>query len=110
GLAVRVPRQYADLCGFLRTRRRRSKSVDGTVGGHARFDLDGRGVYGRADLYRQRAEPDRPLDRAGTRHRDAQLLRLHAVGRARSHTALRFAHAVADFTAVEFALMRSARA
>ena len=43
------------------------------------FDLDGRGRYGGADLYWQRAEPDRPLDRAPTRDRDAELLRLHAV-------------------------------
>ena len=57
-----------------------AQALMGPLGRHARGDLDGRGLHGRADLYRQRAEPDGPLDRAGTRHRDAELLRLHVVG------------------------------
>jgi hypothetical protein len=66
-------------------------------------------VYMGALTYRQRAEPDRPLDRAGTWHQDAELLRLHDVGGARSHSAVRSADASSDFAAVEIAVRRPFR-
>jgi hypothetical protein len=43
-------------------------------------------------------------DRAGTRHQDAELLRLHAVGGTRSHSAVCSAHASSDFAVVEPAM------
>ena len=48
---------------------------------------------------------DRPLDRAGTRHQHAELLCLHAVGWARSYSAVCVAHTSSHFTALEIALM-----
>src|SRR5262249_52279816 len=52
---------------------------DGRACPNARRDLDGRGVHGRADLYRQRAQFHDLRHRDRARGADAELLRLHGV-------------------------------
>ena len=78
--AVGVPRQRADLSRVLRAGRRRRTSADGPARADARRDLDGRGLHGRADLYRQRAQPHDLRDRGGARRQDAELRRLPVLG------------------------------
>ena len=56
------------------------ESVDGPARRHARGDLDGRGLHGRADLHRQRAELHGLRDRRGARHPHAELLCLSSCG------------------------------
>src|SRR5262249_34211404 len=51
-----LSRQRADLSRVLRARRRRRPRADGAACANARRDLHGRGLHGRHDLYRQRAE------------------------------------------------------
>ncbi len=54
--ALRLPRQRADLSRVLRARRRRRARADGAARRDPGGDLHGRGLHGRDDLYRQRAE------------------------------------------------------
>ncbi len=77
---------------FFRARRRRCPRADGAAGLDARGDLHGSGLYGRADLYRQRAELHGLRHRGRARREDAELLRLHAVVGARAAAGLRAPH------------------
>ena len=58
-----------------------AQRADGAARRDAGGDLDGRGLHGRADLYRQRAELHGLCDRGRARRQDAELLRLHGCGR-----------------------------
>src|SRR5262249_45224758 len=58
----------------------------------ARRDLDGRMLHGRADLYRQRTQPDDLRHRVRARRQDAELLRLHALGGRGAAAGIRAAH------------------
>ena len=51
-IAVGLPRQRADLSGVLPARRRRCIRADDQTRAHARRHLHGRGLHGRAHLYR----------------------------------------------------------
>ena len=64
---VGLSRQCADLPVVLRTCRRRSAAADGRAVRHARRDLNGRGLHGRAHLYRKRTQ----LHGSGDRQRIA---------------------------------------
>ena len=55
---VGISRQRADLSAVLQAGGRQPAGTDGRVCGDAGGDLDGRGLYGGADLYRERAEFD----------------------------------------------------
>jgi len=74
-----LSRQRADLSRVLRARRRRRPRADGAACANARRDLHGRGLHGRHDLYRQRAEFYDLYYRGGARDQDAELFRLHAL-------------------------------
>ena len=78
--AVGVPRQCADLSGVLRACRRQRADADDNACADACRDLNGRGLHGSADLYRQRAQPHGLRHRRGARHQDAGLRRLHVLG------------------------------
>src|SRR5512132_2471578 len=77
--AVGLSRQRADLPRVLRARRRRRARADGAARADARGDLHGRGIHGRADLYRQCAELHDLCHRHRARRENAELLRLHAL-------------------------------
>ena len=90
--AFGLPRQRPDLSRVLRARRRRRRQADGSARAHAQGDLDGRGLHGRADLYRQRTELHGLCDRGRARRQDAELFRLHGVVGGRPAADLRAAH------------------
>ena len=58
-----------------------AQRIDGRAFGDAGGDLDGRRLYGSADLYRERAEFHGRCDRGRKRHQDAEFLRLSVAGR-----------------------------
>ena len=74
----------------------------------ARRHLDGRGLHGRAHLYRQRAQLHDLCHRDRARRQDAELLRLHAVVRRRAAAGVRAAHFRFRRPALAFALAASA--
>src|SRR5262249_57829145 len=82
----------ADISRVLRARRRRRARADGAARHDARRDLHGRGLYGRHDLYRQRAELHDLCHRRRARRENAELLRVHAVVGDGAAAGLRRAH------------------
>src|SRR5262249_40070217 len=81
-----------DLSRVLRARRRRRARADGAARHDAGGDLHGRSLYGRHDLYRQRAKFHGLCHRRRARRENAELLRLHAVVRGGAAAGVRGAH------------------
>ncbi len=89
---VGAARQCADLSRVLRARRRRCGQADGRTRRDARRHLHGRGLHGRAHLYRQCAQFHDLRHRHRARRQDAELLRLHPVVRRDPAAGVRGAH------------------
>src|SRR5262249_6167327 len=70
----------------------RRAGADGAARHDARGNLHGRGLYGRHDLYRQRAELHDLCHRRRARRENAELLRVHAVVGGGAAAGLRRAH------------------